>query len=53
MPLEVTCGKCGETLSTMVMLKSIKEVARRYGGRCPSCGQALSTSDFSVEADEK
>ena len=52
-PIEVTCGKCGETLSTMGMLKPVKEAAGRHGGRCPGCGQALSLSDFSVEADEK
>lgn len=52
-PVEVTCGKCGETISGMVMLKPIKEVVKKHGGRCPSCGQALSPSDFSIEADER
>lgn len=53
MPIEVACGKCGEVIDTMRMLKSVKEVARKHGGRCPSCGQALSATDFLVEADKR
>lgn len=53
MPIEVACGKCGAVIDTMRMLKSVKEVARKHGGRCPSCGQALSTTDFVVEAGER
>lgn len=52
-PIVVTCGKCGKTISTMVMLKPIKEVVRKHGGRCPSCGQVLSPSDFLIEAEEQ
>lgn len=53
MPIEVACGKCGAVIDTMRMLKSVKEVARKHGGRCPSCGQALSSTDFVVEAGER
>ena len=48
MPISVTCGKCGKTIETMTMLKPIKDVMKRHGGRCPSCGQAL-LSEFSLE----
>lgn len=52
-PIVVTCGKCGKTISTMVMLRPIKEVVRKHGGRCPSCRQVLSPSDFLIEAEEQ
>ena len=50
MPIDIECGKCGKIIYTMTMLKSIKDVLRQHGGRCPSCGHALSSSDFSLEA---
>ena len=53
MPISVTCGKCGKTIETMTMLKPIKDVMKRHGGRCPSCRQVLSPSDFLIEAEEQ
>jgi len=53
MSVEITCGKCGEKITNMKMLKSIKDVMNPYGGKCPSCGQKLSTSEFSLDVQEK
>lgn len=52
MSVEVTCGKCGERITNMKMLKPLKDVVKRYGGKCPSCGQALSTSEFTLDVQE-
>ena len=53
MSVEVTCGKCGEKITNMKMLKSLKDVMNPYSGKCPSCGQKLSTSEFSLDVQEK
>ena len=50
MPIDIECGKCGAVIYTMTMLKPIKEVMREHEGRCPSCGQALSSTDFSLKS---
>lgn len=50
---EVTCGKCGEKIANMKMLKSLKDVMNPYSGKCPTCGQTLSTSEFSLDVSEK
>ncbi|MCA2003540.1 MAG: hypothetical protein LDL06_02085, partial [Candidatus Nitrosotenuis sp.] len=50
--VDVICGKCGAKISNMKMLKSIKDVMKHYNNRCPSCGQTLSTSEFSVEVQK-
>ena len=47
MSVEVTCGKCGEKITNMKMLKSLKDVMNPYNGKCPSCGQNL-LSEFSL-----
>jgi len=52
MSVEVTCGKCGEKITSMKMLKSLKDVMNPYNGKCPSCGQRLSTSEFSFDVKE-
>ena len=52
MAIEVTCGKCGEKINTMKMLKSIRDVMNHYNGKCPACGQTLSTSEFSLDVQE-
>lgn len=52
MSVDVVCGKCGTKIANMRMLKSIKEVARPYNNKCPSCGQTLSTSEFSVDVQK-
>tara|TARA_Y100001949_G_C15750630_1_gene227722 strand:- start:356 stop:517 length:162 start_codon:yes stop_codon:yes gene_type:complete len=53
MSVDITCGKCGEKISTMQMLKSVKDVMKHYSGKCPSCGQILSASDFSLDVEKK
>jgi C4-type Zn-finger protein len=52
MSVDVTCGKCGARIANMKMLKSIKEVIRPYNGKCPSCGQTLSVSEFTVDVQK-
>ena len=46
MSVDVNCGKCGEKITTIKMLKSIKDVLKHYDNKCPMCGQKLSTTDF-------
>ena len=53
MSVDVTCGKCGEKITTMKMLKSLKDVINPYNGKCPSCGQSLSASEFKLDVAEK
>ena len=52
MSVDVTCGKCGEKITNMKMLKSLRDVMNQHGGKCPSCGQTLSTSEFSLDVQE-
>ena len=53
MSVEIVCGKCGEKISTMKMLKSVKDVLKHYNNKCPSCNQTLSTTEFSLDVEEK
>ena len=53
MSVDITCGKCGEKISTMQMLKSVKDVMKRYNNKCPSCGQVLSITEFSLDLEKK
>ncbi len=53
MSVEVNCSKCGEKIAQMKMLKSLKDVMNPYNGKCPSCGQPLSTAEFSLDVQEK
>ena len=53
MSVDVTCGKCGEKISTMKMLKSVKDVMKHYNNKCPSCGQTLSIAEFSLDVEKK
>ena len=53
MSVEIVCGKCGEKISTMKMLKSVKDVLKHYNNKCPSCNQTLSPSEFSLDVEEK
>ena len=53
MSVEITCGKCGEKIKDMKMLKSIKDVLNPTSGKCPFCGQKLSTSEFSLDVEGK
>jgi len=52
MSVEVVCNKCGSKIANMRMLKSIKDVMRPYNNKCPSCGQTLSSSEFSVDVQK-
>ncbi len=52
MSVEVVCGKCGKKVANMKMLKSIKDVVRPYNNKCPSCGQTLSTTEFTFDVQE-
>lgn len=52
MSVELTCGKCGEKITAMKMLKSVKDAMAQFGGKCPSCGQRLSSSEFSLDVSE-
>ena len=51
MSVEITCGKCGEKIKDMKMLKSLKDVLNPTSGKCPFCGQKLSTSEFSLDVE--
>ena len=53
MSVEIVCGKCGEKISTMKMLKSVKDVLKHYNNKWPKCGQKLSTSQFSLYIEKK
>jgi len=53
MSVEIVCGKCGEKISAMKMLKSVKDVLKHYNNKCPSCNQKLSISEFSLDIEEK
>ena len=53
MSVEITCGKCGEKITNMKMLKSLKDVLNPTDGKCPAGGQKLSTSEFSLDVEEK
>jgi len=53
MSVDITCGKCGEEISRLQMLKSVKDVLKHYDNKCPSCGQLLSTTEFSLDAEKK
>ncbi|MDH5657765.1 MAG: hypothetical protein OEY17_00230 [Nitrosopumilus sp.] len=52
MSVEIACGKCGAKITNMKMLKSLKDVINPTNGKCPSCGQKLSTSEFSLDVQE-
>ena len=53
MSVEVVCGKCGEKISTMKMLKSVKDIMKHYNNKCPNCGLKLSPLDFSTDIEKK
>ncbi|MEM2923852.1 MAG: hypothetical protein QW560_05530 [Candidatus Nitrosocaldus sp.] len=47
MPIEIICSKCGALLSTISILKPVKDIMKN-GNRCPSCGTLL-LPDFVIE----
>jgi len=53
MSVEIKCGKCGKKITNMKMLKSIKDVIKPYNNKCPECGQKLSTTEFTLDVQEK
>ncbi len=53
MTVDIVCGQCGKKISTMKMLKSVKDVLKHYNNKCPKCGQKLSTNQFSLDVEEK
>ena len=50
--IEIICGKCGNVISKMVNLKSIKDSLRPSKGRCTSCGSELNPYDFSLSMEK-
>jgi DNA-directed RNA polymerase subunit RPC12/RpoP len=51
--LDIACGKCGEKVITMRMLKPIKKAMHQFSNRCTHCGMLLSVTDFSVDVEKK
>ncbi len=52
MSVEITCGKCGAQVGRMKMLKPLKDILSSSDGKCPSCNQKLSTSEFSLDIQD-
>ncbi len=50
---DVVCGKCGSIVYQMRMLKSVKDALRATNSRCPVCGAALNTGDFTVAVTKR
>ena len=53
MSVEIVCGKCGEKITTMKMLKSVKDVMKHHNNKCLHGGQKLSPVDFSTDLETK
>jgi len=53
MSADISCGKCGKKIFTMKMLISVKDVMKHYNNKCPSCGQVLSTTEYSLDLEKK
>ena len=53
MVVDIVCGKCSAKIGTSRMLKSIRDMTGIDDGRCPSCGHAISVSDFEVDVNKK
>ncbi|GFN39254.1 MAG: hypothetical protein O6761_05370 [Thaumarchaeota archaeon] len=47
--VDIVCSKCGTKIVNMKMLKPVKDVMKSYNNKCPSCGQTLSTSEFTLD----
>lgn len=52
MPVHIICGKCGEKITNMHMLKSLKDSLSSNAGKCPSCGERLSGSEFDIDVKD-
>lgn len=50
--IEVKCGKCGDIISKMINLKSLKDILRSSKGKCNSCGSELNATDFRISMEK-
>jgi len=48
MPQRVICSECAHVLYEGDILRAPKDIAKKYEGRCPSCGKILKASMESV-----
>ena len=48
MPQRVICSECANVLYEGDILKSPQDIAKKYDGRCPSCGKILKASIESI-----
>jgi len=48
MPQRVICSECAHVLYEGDILRSPQDIAKKYEGRCPSCGKILKASMESV-----
>jgi len=48
MPQRVICSECAHVLYEGDILRSPRDIAKKYEGRCPSCGKILKASNKSV-----
>jgi len=48
MPQRVICSECAHVLYEGDNLRSPQDIAKKYEGRCPSCGKILKASMESV-----
>ena len=53
MSVEIVCCKCCKKITSMKMLKSVKDMMKHYNNKCPNCGQKLSPVDFSTDVEKK
>ena len=53
MSVEINCGQCGKNISTMKMLKSVKDIMKHHNNKCPHCGQKLSSAEFSTNIEKR
>ncbi|MDH5815574.1 MAG: hypothetical protein QE164_02100 [Candidatus Nezhaarchaeota archaeon] len=53
LPQIVKCASCGYVLYKGNDLVPPREIAKRFGGKCPKCSSALSQSPLSVEVREQ
>ncbi|MBI1663893.1 MAG: hypothetical protein IS860_10545 [Nitrosopumilus sp.] len=53
MIVDVVCESCGKIIKSMIKLRSLKDIMSPLSNKCPFCGKKLSTSDFTLEVEEK
>ena len=53
MSIDIACGKCGEKITSMKMLKPLRDVMNQYNSKCPFCGEALSTTEFTLDVEKR